>query len=68
MADWAGAHLHTFIEGVQLEVLACSDAACSTHLLSRCRMYERIEHGNRWRPNSGELSNAPLNGHIQLAS
>ena len=67
MADWAGAHLHTFIEGVPLKVLACSDAACSTHLLSRCRMYERKEHGNRWRPKSGEVSNAPLDGRIHLA-
>ena len=57
-----GAHLHRFIERVEMKVSTCSGGASSIHLLGRCRMHDRINLVSLGGARDGEGGAAPLVG------
>jgi hypothetical protein len=68
MAHAAGAHLHRFIEWVESVILKCSDAAWSTHLMSRCRIYRRQNHALDLLATASTCRAAPPNEHGESAN
>ena len=68
MAHAAGAHLHRFIEWVESVILKCSDAAWSTHLMSRCRIYRRQNHALDLLATASTCRTAAPNEHGESAN
>ena len=68
MAHAAGAHLHRFIEWVESVILKCSDAAWSTHLMSRCRIYRRHNHALDLLATASTCRTAAPNEHGESAN